>query len=261
MPDAPTIVFVTPDWSPGAAPTEVHVTPDASPGAAPTVVYVTPDASPGAAPTVVHTAPSGGSIDAPSAVFVPTETAVGFVFTDDENAGRNGTYLYLGETTGGDPIYARSGDTVTLVAGALDGAGLIFRQEEIPGDGYSWALQDGVDFSSLSPSTLMTQDSPSEARTQYPSPEDVATWIGDGLEGFSFVSLGPDAPVAIFSPASLDAGDAPPSIFTPPNGSLAPDRRPTIVFVSDAISPDAELDSDGSPILDSDGYEVRDSTG
>jgi hypothetical protein len=34
-----------------------------------------------------------------------------------------------------------------------------------------------------------------------------------------------------------------------------------VVYRSTMLSADAELDSDGSPILDSDGYEVRDSTG
>jgi hypothetical protein len=200
--------------------------------------------------------------DVPTGIFVPAlaEADGSFTYQDYEFGDRDGTYVNLGVIAEGALVFAKTGGTIAIAAGALSGGGMMFIQRWV-GDGYSWSLESSADFETLSPSTLISQEEPSANREEYPTPLDVPSWIGDGFDGNEFAWLGAVAPSAVFAGASIPTPSAPPSILIPPSTELVPDARPTVVYRPSAISADAELDSDGTPILDSDGYEVRDSTG
>jgi hypothetical protein len=200
--------------------------------------------------------------DAPTGIFVPAlaEADGSFTYQDYEFADRDGTYVNLGVIAEGALVFAKAGGTIAIAAGVLSGGGMMFIQRWV-GDGYSWSLESSADFATLSPSTLISQEEPSANREDFPTPLDVPSWIGDGFDGNEFAWLGATAPSPVFAGASIPSPTAPPSILTPPSTELVPDARPTVVYRPSTISADAELDSDGSPILDSDGYEVRDSTG
>lgn len=279
MPDSPPIVFVPPaPMSGGEEPTTVFTTPEAGSPSAPSQIHIPPslggavtappsvqadaaDPAPSAPPTVAADA-TEAEPDVPSEIFVPAlpEADGSFTYQDYEFGDRNGTYANLGVISEGALVFARVGDTIAINAGVISGGGMMFIQRWV-GDGYSWTLESSANFATTSPATLISQTSPSANREEYPTPADVLSWIGDDFDGNEFAWQGATAPSTVFSGASTPAPSAPPTILIPPSTELVPDARPTVVYRPSTLSADAELDSDGTPILDSDGYEVRDSTG
>lgn len=281
MPDSPTSVFIPPTpMSGGTAPTSVFTPPESggSP-AVPTPIFTPPtlggsttaptsireawSAPSPSAPLGIFTQPdTEAEPDAPSEIFVPAlpEADGSLTYQDYEFGDRDGTYLNLGVIAEGALVFAKAGSTIAIAAGVLSGGGMMFIQRWV-GDGYSWTLESSPNFATTSPATLISQATPSPNREEYPTPADVPAWIGDGFEGNEFAWLGATAPSAVFAGASIPTPSAPTVILIPPSRERVPDARPTVVYRPSTLSADAELDSDGTPIFDSDGYEIRDSTG
>jgi hypothetical protein len=262
---APTTVFTPPESGGSPAdPSPIYTPPTlgGSTTAPPTVQAAWSEPEPDE-PTGIFTPPDlETEPDAPTGIFVPAlpEAVGSFTYQDYEFGDRDGTYVNLGGIAEGAVVFAKAGDTIAITAGVLSGGGMMFIQRWV-GDAYSWTLESSADFATLSPSTLISQEEPSANREEYPTPADVPAWIGDGFDGNEFAWLGATAPSAVFAGASTPTPSAPPTILTPPSSELVPGARPTVVYRPSTLSADAELDSDGTPILDSDGYEVRDSTG
>ena len=244
---APSAVLTLPTAGSAVAPSAVLTLPGAGSATAPSAVLTLPGAGSATAPSAVLTLPGAGSATAPGAVLTVSASGAGQAvdFSDSDNPERDGRYVYLGLFESVIPCWARDDGTTAIVAGVLTGAGLAFIQRENGSGEFVWSLEDGSDWASTSPNTLMTHLTATATRAEEPTPADAGEWfdvLADAVsEGLAFTLTGVLPPLPVLSIPSAGAATAPQAVLSLPSAGAV--QMPRMVLRPPGGFPGTVLDA------------------